>query len=170
MMQTGLTQPCTGVLAVALAALLLPLPAPVEAANANMIYPGCCAYIKQGRQLQRQIRQAEAAARNAVPYSCDLRQVYNQCRQYALVESDTATQDRLHNACESMGGVFAKGGCPGEDRAGLCMDIARDEHKRDIYYDNHYYQDATGSWPPERVRQTCDNLDGDYAEPETPAR
>ncbi len=99
-------------------------------------------------------------------YSCDLRQLASQCRQYTLAMDALENLADLGRGCKSMGGRFTKKACPATDVASLCRNIMRDPHKGDIVYDNHYYRDVAARWSDTTVQEICSNLRGEYDKPE----
>lgn len=113
---------------------------------------------QESQQMATRVRQS--ALRST--YTCDLRGQFNQCRQYMIgAADDKARINELATACQSLGGSFARGQCPEEQRIATCMDV---KFRRDVFYDAMYYPGEPSAWTVEHLKEVCQNLPGNFSQ------
>lgn len=139
---------------------------PVQAETADAEGRACCSLLQTDKSPSQPQRLSEPAARITRRYACDLRAVFNQCRQYTLEEGAAENIARLAQGCASMGGSFGKQTCSASGVSGICRDIVPDYRKPDVVYDNYYYKDASRRWSTSVIQHACTTLEGEYSKPE----
>ena len=97
--------------------------------------------------------------------SCNLRAVFNQCRQYAVYPAN-AVQRRaeIAESCTSLGGELREASCPGEGRLARCREL---KFRRDVYYDATYYTGPPSNWSAAELQVQCQHLPGQWEANET---
>lgn len=114
----------------------------------------------QTEQMATRIRQASMKS----TYTCDLRAQFNQCRQYMIGAVDDKSRiNELALSCQSLGGTFARGTCPESERLATCMSV---RFRKDVFYDASYYPGEPSQWTSEHLREVCQNLPGQFNQPE----
>lgn len=95
-------------------------------------------------------------------YSCNLQSFSQQCREYPIPKDVEFKIPLLTEGCQSMpGGKFQLGECPGDNVAGRCNKILRNNHdSKSLIYDNVYYKNAASPWTWEEIERVCADLEG----------
>lgn len=133
----------------------------IAAAHENgEICDGTHAARVETEQLAARVRQAAVTS----AYTCDLRAQFNQCRQYMIgVVDDKSRINELARSCQSLGGTFTRGVCPEADRLAMCMSV---RFRKDVFYDASYYPGEPSQWTREHLKEVCQNLPGQFNQPE----
>jgi hypothetical protein len=83
---------------------------------------------------------AVGAGTNLLSPSCDMKNVNQQCRDYALLEMSKSTLEEMKEGCLSMGGSFSNTKCSDVAKIASCQNILRNYHAPDVIYSTTYYQ------------------------------
>lgn len=114
-------------------------------------------------KLGQMLRNAGAPA-----YACDLREQFNQCRQYVVSPGQATVRiAQIEESCESLGGRFAQAECPTDAVIARCREVV---FRRDAIYDNAYYAGEPTLWTPEAVEHACKHLPGQFESVPTKGR
>lgn len=93
-------------------------------------------------------------------YACDLRQQFNQCRQYAVGPGNAELRIKeLSDACGTLEGKLSQTACPQTQVIAQCKDV---RFRRDAVYDAYYYAGAPSDWTVEKLQEVCKHLPGEF--------